>query len=157
MMEVRQMLIDALSQVIFGQTGKLSPTIHDENLGKLLNMLREGKTAKEVREYIEKNAHLYLEHSTEMNKKELSMKVFLIVAKAIISDANKEIRVNTAIDALRAYDFSTDVAVRAVGEMIKAGLLNLRQSRGKQYVSLTPKACDIIREYNKKKGAKTRE
>lgn len=86
-----------------------------------------------------------------MNKKEFSMKVFLIVAKAIVSDAKKEIRANTAIDALRTYNLDTDVAVQAVKEMIDAGLLSVRKHGDKKFVSLTKKACDIIREYNKNK------
>lgn len=87
-----------------------------------------------------------------MNKKEFSMKVFLIVAKAIVSDEKKEIRLNTAIDTLRAYNLPTDVAVLAVKEMIDAGLLSLCQRGDKKFVSLTKKACDIIREYNKNKN-----
>ena len=67
-MEKRQTLIDTLSQAIFGQTGKLSPTLRGESLEKLVNMFREGKTAKEVREHIEENAHLYSEHATEVYK-----------------------------------------------------------------------------------------
>ena len=65
-MEKRQTLIDTLSQAIFGQTGKLSPTLRGDSLEKLVNMFREGKTAKEVREHIEENAHLYSEHATEV-------------------------------------------------------------------------------------------
>lgn len=84
-----------------------------------------------------------------MNKKEFSMKVFLITAKAIVSDEKKEIRANTAIDALRVYNLPTDVAVQAVKEMVDAGLLSVRKYGDKKFVSLTPKACDIIREYNK--------
>lgn len=84
-----------------------------------------------------------------MNKKEFSMKVFLVVAKAIVSDAKKEIRANTAIDTLRTYNLTTDVAVQAVKEMVDAGLLSVRKYKDKKFVSLTPKACDIIRKYNK--------
>lgn len=84
-----------------------------------------------------------------MNKKEFSMKVFLVVAKAIVSDAKKEIRANTAIDTLRMYNLPTDVAVQAVKEMVDAGLLSVRKYKDKKFVSLTPKACDTIREYNK--------
>ncbi len=84
-----------------------------------------------------------------MNKKEFSMKVFLVVAKAIVSDEKKEIRANTAIDVLRVHNLSTDVAVQAVKEMVDAGLLAVRKHGDKKFVSLTKKACDIIREYNK--------
>lgn len=79
------------------------------------------------------------------------MKVFLIVAKAIVSDEKKEIRANTAIDKLRAHNLLTDVAAQAVKEMIDAGLLSVRKYGDKRFVSLTKKACDIIHKYNKTK------
>ena len=67
-MQKRQALADKMSEALYGVTGKLPSSLKGENLKKLVDMFAEGKSAREVREFVEENAHLYSNHATEVYK-----------------------------------------------------------------------------------------